>query len=141
MPREAQSLGTVVASGDNEMSAELDRVNREVFEESMEIIKLAWTNERFAFTGKHFVLPPPGSPTGARSVTDLTMIPGPPDRSTSTSPISSPDTATYAPAVGHKGVYWLSSPASTKRKLGRLRRGGGRARSGGGARRRPGPAC
>ena len=51
VPREAQSLGGVVASGDNEMSAELDRVNREIFEESMEIIKEAWYNERFSFTG------------------------------------------------------------------------------------------
>ena len=29
VPREAESLGTVVASGDNEMAAELDRINRE----------------------------------------------------------------------------------------------------------------
>jgi hypothetical protein len=40
--REAWALGTVVASGDNEMSAEHDRINREIFEESMEVIKLAW---------------------------------------------------------------------------------------------------
>ena len=42
VPREAWALGTVVASGDNEMSAEHDRINREVFEEAMEVIKLAW---------------------------------------------------------------------------------------------------
>ncbi len=62
VPREAESLGTVVASGDNEMSREADRINREVFEESMEIIKLAWANERFSYTGKHFELPPAGIP-------------------------------------------------------------------------------
>src|SRR5262249_29225051 len=39
VPREAWSLGTVVASGDNAMSAEHDRVNRETFEEAMEVIK------------------------------------------------------------------------------------------------------
>ena len=43
VPREAWALGTVVASGDNAMSAEHDRINREVFEESMEVIKLAWS--------------------------------------------------------------------------------------------------
>ena len=43
VPREAWALGTVVASGDNEMSAEHDRINREVFEEAMEVIKLAWS--------------------------------------------------------------------------------------------------
>ena len=58
VPREAWSLGTVVASGDNAMSAEHDRINREVFEESMEIIKTAWANERFSYRGKHFVFPP-----------------------------------------------------------------------------------
>ena len=42
VPREAWALGTVVACGDNEMSAEHDRINREMFEESMEVIKLAW---------------------------------------------------------------------------------------------------
>ena len=68
VPREAQSLGGVVASGDNEMSAELDRINRELFEESMEIIKAAWNNERFSFSGKHFVLPPPGIPDRGSTV-------------------------------------------------------------------------
>ena len=33
VPREAWALGTVVASGDNAMSGEHDRINREVFEE------------------------------------------------------------------------------------------------------------
>ena len=42
VPREAWALGTVVASGDNAMSAEHDRINREIFEEAMEVIKLAW---------------------------------------------------------------------------------------------------
>jgi hypothetical protein len=31
----------MVASGDNEMSREADRINREHFEEAMEVIKLA----------------------------------------------------------------------------------------------------
>ena len=49
VPREAWSLGTVVASGDNAMSAEHDRINRETFEEAMEVIKLAWYEERFSY--------------------------------------------------------------------------------------------
>ncbi len=57
VPREAWALGTVVASGDNEMSAEHDRINREIFEEAMEVIKLAWYQERFSYRGKQFVLP------------------------------------------------------------------------------------
>ena len=86
VPREAESLGTVVASGDNEMAAELDRINREVFEESMEIIKLAWNNERFAFRGKHFTLPPDGIPDRGGFVDRPHARPPPdPHRSTSTS--------------------------------------------------------
>jgi len=82
VPREAWSLGTVVASGDNAMSAEHDRINREVFEESMEVIKTAWTNERFSYRGKHFVFPPDDIPDRGKYVDDLTLIPRPlrPDR-------------------------------------------------------------
>ena len=31
-------------------------------------------------------------------------------------PITSPDTMTYAPAVGHKGIYWQQPPSTLKRK-------------------------
>jgi alkanesulfonate monooxygenase SsuD/methylene tetrahydromethanopterin reductase-like flavin-dependent oxidoreductase (luciferase family) len=66
---QAWALGTVVASGDNEMSAEHDRINREVFEESMEIIKLAWSNERFSYAASTSSTRPTTSPTAAPSST------------------------------------------------------------------------
>jgi alkanesulfonate monooxygenase SsuD/methylene tetrahydromethanopterin reductase-like flavin-dependent oxidoreductase (luciferase family) len=112
VPREAESLGTVVASGDNEMSREADRINREVFEESMEIVKAAWGQERFSFTGKHFELPPTGIPDRGSTVSELTLVPRPRGTVEIYQPISSPDTLEYAPAVGHKGVFWLGAPAS-----------------------------
>jgi alkanesulfonate monooxygenase SsuD/methylene tetrahydromethanopterin reductase-like flavin-dependent oxidoreductase (luciferase family) len=31
-------------------------------------------------------------------------------------PITSPDTMAYAPAAGHKGVYWLGHPAAIKQR-------------------------
>ncbi|HEV7663773.1 MAG TPA: LLM class flavin-dependent oxidoreductase [Chloroflexota bacterium] len=37
-----------------------DRQNRELFEEQMEIIRLAWTEPEFAFHGKHYTIPPEG---------------------------------------------------------------------------------
>jgi len=77
VPREAQSLGAVVASGDNAMSAELDRLNREMFEEGMEIILSAWENEQFSFAGKHFTLPPVGIPDRGTTVSTLTLVPRP----------------------------------------------------------------
>jgi alkanesulfonate monooxygenase SsuD/methylene tetrahydromethanopterin reductase-like flavin-dependent oxidoreductase (luciferase family) len=115
VPREAQSLGGVVASGDNEMSAELDRVNRELFEESMEIIKAAWTQERFSFTGKHFVLPPPGIPDRGSTVQDLTLIPKPIAPIDIWQAVTSPPTLEYCARVRHHAVMPARGPVATKR--------------------------
>ncbi|NNE12649.1 MAG: LLM class flavin-dependent oxidoreductase [Ilumatobacter sp.] len=115
VPREAQSLGGVVASGDNEMSAELDRVNREIFEESMEIIKAAWWNERFSFSGKHFVLPPPGIPDRGSTVQDLTLIPKPIAPIDIWQAVTSPPTLDYCARVGHHAVLPARGLATTKR--------------------------
>lgn len=41
---------------------EVDRVNREAFEECYRIIKLAWTSETFSFQGKYWRIPPEGIP-------------------------------------------------------------------------------
>jgi alkanesulfonate monooxygenase SsuD/methylene tetrahydromethanopterin reductase-like flavin-dependent oxidoreductase (luciferase family) len=119
VPREAWALGTVVASGDNEMSAEHDRINREVFEESMEIIKLAWTNERFSYRGKHFVFPPDDVPDRGTIVNDLTLIPRPRRTVDIYQPISSPETIEYVPRAGHRAVYWLQNPDAQLEKWNR----------------------
>jgi alkanesulfonate monooxygenase SsuD/methylene tetrahydromethanopterin reductase-like flavin-dependent oxidoreductase (luciferase family) len=116
VPREAWALGTVVASGDNDMSAEHDRINREVFEESMEIIKRAWTNERFSFRGKHFVLPAEGIPDRGSNVSDLTLIPRPQRTVDIFQPVTSPETIEYVPRAGHKAIYWLQNADSQKQK-------------------------
>ena len=116
VPREAMSLGAMVASGDNEMSREADRINREVFEEGMEVIRLAFSKERFSYTGKHFALPPAGIPDRGATVTDLTLVPRPLREIEIYQPITSPDTMAYAPAHGHKGVYWQAPPAAIKRR-------------------------
>ena len=116
VPREAESLGTVVASGDNEMAAELDRINRETFEEGMEIILSAWRNERFSFRGKHYVLPPDGIPDRGDFVRDLTLVPKPTRPIDVFQPVTSPDTMEYVPRMGFKAVYWLQHPESQKMK-------------------------
>jgi alkanesulfonate monooxygenase SsuD/methylene tetrahydromethanopterin reductase-like flavin-dependent oxidoreductase (luciferase family) len=112
VPREAWALGTVVASGDNAMSAEHDRVNREVFEESMEVIKAAWYNERFSYRGKHFVFPPDDIPDRGSYVNDLTLIPRPTRQVDIYQPVTSPETIEYVPRAGHKAVYWLQNTQS-----------------------------
>lgn len=120
VPREAWSLGTVVASGDNAMSAEHDRINREVFEESMEVIKLAWTNERFSYRGKQFVFPPDEIPDRGSYVDDLTLIPRPQRHVDIYQPVTSPETIEYVPRAGHKAVYWLQNADSQKQKWDRF---------------------
>ena len=112
VPREAWPLGTVVASGDNDMSAEHDRINRKIFEESLEIIKRAWTNERFSFRGEHFTLPADDIPDRGSNVDDLTLIPRPERPIDIYQPVTSPETIEYVPRAGHKAVYWLQNADS-----------------------------
>ncbi|MEM7339788.1 MAG: LLM class flavin-dependent oxidoreductase [Actinomycetota bacterium] len=107
VPREAETLGGVVASGDNEMGAEQERRNREIFEEAMEVIKAAWESERFSYSGKHFVFPPPGVPDRGSTVKDLTLVPKPlsyPELPAIYQPVTSPATIAYAAQAGHVGI-------------------------------------
>jgi alkanesulfonate monooxygenase SsuD/methylene tetrahydromethanopterin reductase-like flavin-dependent oxidoreductase (luciferase family) len=112
VPREAWALGTVVASGDNDMSLEHDRLNREQFEEAMDVIKLAWGNESFEYRGKHYTFPPDDVPDRGAYVNDLTLIPKPRRPVDIYQPVTSPETIEYVPRAGHKAVYWLQNPDS-----------------------------
>ncbi|MGE0881295.1 MAG: LLM class flavin-dependent oxidoreductase [Acidimicrobiia bacterium] len=114
VPREAQSLGSTIASGDNAMSAEADQINREQFEEGMEIILRSWRNDRFSFKGKHFEFPPPGIPDRGSFVEDLTMIPKPISPIEVYQPVSSPKTMEYVPRQGFKGVFAGTNPKKLK---------------------------
>ena len=110
VPREAEALGSRVASGDNDMSVMDDKFNQEQFQEAMEVIKAAWYNERFSYTGKHYQYPPAGIPDRGHPVTDLTLVPKPTRQVPIYQAITSGDTMEYAPRAGHKGVYWLMHP-------------------------------
>jgi alkanesulfonate monooxygenase SsuD/methylene tetrahydromethanopterin reductase-like flavin-dependent oxidoreductase (luciferase family) len=120
VPREAWPLGTVVASGDNDMSAEHDKINRQIFEESLEIIKRAWANERFSFKGEHFTLPAEDIPDRGSNVDDLTLIPRPERPIDIYQPVTSPETIEYVPRAGHKAVYWLQNADSQLDKWNRF---------------------
>lgn len=107
VPREAETLGGVVASGDNAMGEEQERRNREIFEEAMEVIRLAWGQERFSYAGKHFLFPPAGIPDRGSTVQDLTLVPKPrlyPQLPDIYQPVTSPATIEYAAGVGHVGI-------------------------------------
>jgi alkanesulfonate monooxygenase SsuD/methylene tetrahydromethanopterin reductase-like flavin-dependent oxidoreductase (luciferase family) len=108
VPRESQTLGAVVASGDNELSKEADRINREMFEEAMDIIRAAWGQETFSYSGKHFTFPPPGIPDRGRTVTQLTLIPRPVHPIEIFQPVSSPTTLNYVASQGFTGVFAMA---------------------------------
>jgi len=110
VPRESMTLGAPVASGDNAMSREADAINRERFEEAMEVIQMAWTQERFRYEGKHHVYPPPGIPDRGAEVTDLTLVPRPTRPVEIFQPVSSPRTLSYVAQQGFHGVFALASP-------------------------------
>jgi alkanesulfonate monooxygenase SsuD/methylene tetrahydromethanopterin reductase-like flavin-dependent oxidoreductase (luciferase family) len=113
VPREAESLGACVASGDNDLSREADRVNREVFEEAMEVILASWRNERFTFAGKHFTFPPAGIPDRGSTVKDLTMIPKPRGPVEVYQAVSSARTLEYVASMGFRGVFANAHPSKT----------------------------
>jgi hypothetical protein len=102
------------------MSAEHDRINRQIFEESLEIIKRAWTNERFSFRGEHFTLPADDIPDRGSNVDDLTLIPRPERPIDIYQPVTSPETIEYVPRAGHKAVYWLQNADSQLDKWNRF---------------------
>lgn len=109
VPRESQTLGAVVASGDNDMSREADRINREMFEEAMEVIQLAWQEESFSFSGKHFTFPPPGIPDRGATVTSLTLVPRPLSKPVRIfQPVGSPATLEYVAKQGFTGVFAMA---------------------------------
>lgn len=115
VPRESMTLGAPVASGDNAMSRELDAINRERFEEAMEVIQLAWSQERFRYEGKHYTFPPPGIPDRGRTVEELTLVPRPVRAVEVFQPVSSPRTLAYVAQQGFHGVFALASPDRMKR--------------------------
>ncbi len=117
VPREAQTLGGVVASGDNAMSRDADQRNREIFEEAMEVILTAWRAERFSFHGRHFSFPPEGIPDRGSTVQELTLVPRPVGGvPTVFQPVTSPATSSYVARMGFTGVFANAVPSIAKER-------------------------
>ncbi len=91
VPREMLPLtaGRVsVGSYDNPSAAEADRLNREVTEESLDVLELALTQESF-------------------SVTQLSLVPRPRYPFQTWQAVTSPPTLKAVPTRGLGGVFWL----------------------------------
>ncbi len=109
VPREVLHLndkGVSIGSHDNPDQRAADDLNRQVFEESMEILHRALTQERFHFAGEHFRIPVPGIPDRGSTVQDLTLIPRPLSPFEIWQAVTSPPTLDYVPVVGHGAVFW-----------------------------------
>jgi alkanesulfonate monooxygenase SsuD/methylene tetrahydromethanopterin reductase-like flavin-dependent oxidoreductase (luciferase family) len=118
VPREVLHLndkGVSIGSHDNPDQAAADELNREVFEESMQIIRAALDDESFAFHGKHFDIPVPGIPDRGSTVQALTLIPRPAYPYEIWQAVTSPPTLDYVPVVGHGAVFWNQHYSFIKR--------------------------
>ena len=118
VPREVLHLndkGVSIGSYDNPDQKADDELNREVFEESMEIIRRALANESFSFHGKHFDIPVPGIPDRGSTVQSLSLIPRPNYPYEIWQAVTSPPTLDYVPVVGHGAVFWNQHYSFIKR--------------------------
>lgn len=109
VPREVLHLndkGVSIGSYDNPEKATDDALNREVFEESMEIIRRALDQETFSFQGTHFQIPMPDIPDRGATVQSLTLVPRPLYPYEIWQAVTSPPTLEYVPVVGHGAVFW-----------------------------------
>ncbi|WP_227462375.1 LLM class flavin-dependent oxidoreductase [Desertimonas flava] len=118
VPREVLHLNdkhVSIGSHDNPEQQADDAHNREVFEESMEIIRLALANESFSFVGKHFELPVAGIPDRGSTVQHLSLVPRPIHPYEIWQAVTSPPTLDYVPVVGHGAVFWNQHYSFIKR--------------------------
>ena len=135
VPREVLHLndkGVSIGSHDNPDQAADDDRNRRVFEESMEIVRLALADETFSYQGEFFQLPVPGIPDRGSTVQHLTLVPRPRHPYEIWQAVTSPPTLEYVPVVGHGAVFWNQHHAFIKRFWDTLRRAlrGGARRAG-----------
>ena len=100
---------------DNPDQVAADVHNREIFEESMEIVRRALTQESFSFQGKHFQIPLPGIPDRGETVQELTLIPKPIHPFEIWQAVTSPPTLDYVPVVDHGAVFWNQHYSFIKR--------------------------
>jgi alkanesulfonate monooxygenase SsuD/methylene tetrahydromethanopterin reductase-like flavin-dependent oxidoreductase (luciferase family) len=110
VPREMLPLtagALSVGSYDNPAAAAADTLNREITQESLDVLHLAMSTERFRYEGRHFQLPPPGIPDRGGEVRELTLIPRPRYPYETWQAVTSPPTLRAVPTRGLGGVFWL----------------------------------
>ncbi len=114
VPREAQALGTDIGSYDNPDKADADSLNRQQFNEAMDVIQLALSEEKFSYHGDIYNFPPSGIPDRGGFVETLTLVPRPLHPYETWQAITSPPTLEYVPRKGWGGVFWLKHHSFAK---------------------------
>ncbi|MEZ5258396.1 MAG: LLM class flavin-dependent oxidoreductase [Ilumatobacteraceae bacterium] len=106
VPREGENLGTVIGSADNPDREQHDKLNRELFEESLDVIRLALDQESFRFEGNHLCFPARGTADRGQGVETLTLVPRPLYPYETWQPASSPTTLDFVARKGVGAVFW-----------------------------------
>ncbi|HQV58034.1 MAG TPA: LLM class flavin-dependent oxidoreductase, partial [Ilumatobacteraceae bacterium] len=104
-----------IGSLDNPDQKADDVRNREFFEESMDVVRMALAQESFSYSGKFFQFPAPGIPDRGATVTELTLVPRPIYPYEIWQAVTSPPTVEYVPVVDHGAVFWNQHPTFIKR--------------------------
>jgi len=100
--RESNVFGVNVGYGNNAD----DVHNREVFEEQVEIFKAATANERFAYRGKYYTIPPQDLTFRGEPVTEFPLVPRPINTPVRIyQPVGTEETLVYAARRRHVGVF------------------------------------
>ena len=118
VPRELLHLNpdaVSVGSADNPDQAADDVRNRRWFEEAMDVVRLALTQERFSYQGTYHQIPVPGIPDRGTTVSELTLVPRPVYPFEIWQAVTSPPTVEYVPVVDHGAVFWNQHPLFIKR--------------------------
>jgi hypothetical protein len=117
--RESNVFGVNVGYGGNAD----DVGNRAVFEEQVEIFKAATSNERFAFRGRHYTIPPEGLTFRGEPVSEFPLVPRPINTPVRIyQPISSEDTLAtpHASARGRPREPSVGTDGPVRRRYGAL---------------------
>ncbi|MDA2945233.1 MAG: LLM class flavin-dependent oxidoreductase [Actinomycetota bacterium] len=114
VPREAETLGTKIGSHDNPDRKDADDLNRAMFDEAMQVIRLALDNESFSFHGDVYDFPPVGIPDRGGFVEELSLLPRPLYPYEIWQAITSPPTLDQVAQAGWGGVFWNNHHSFTK---------------------------
>jgi alkanesulfonate monooxygenase SsuD/methylene tetrahydromethanopterin reductase-like flavin-dependent oxidoreductase (luciferase family) len=91
-----------------------DNANRDLFEEQMTLLKLAWSSEEFSYQSDRYTVPAPGflntgNPATGRPWDKVTLVPRPTRQIPIYQAVVSEPTFHYAAKEGHVGIMTLSN--------------------------------